>query len=856
MSVYCKNCGKENNENSKFCSRCGTPLIINQTVTTEQNKKTKAKQKKKAKAEQNPNSKKNNKIKIILIISAIVLACVGIIIGIFFFLKGFKKSNNVVLENFSSSEIYFLANYEDSVTFTVEAKDVSEKIILINESNDELGEMNDNGVKGDVTAKDGIYSLTISVYNSKEATAFYSAKSGDKVSNSASIYFFKPTEDSKDIAENVKIEMKKIENKYVDGEGYVPQEKISEVISEVVNYCETLNEDGTVFSYEANQDNVVVKFASGYTMVYMPSVKGYDSIGDDVSMSIYTFQPCLEGYGDFSENYIPYPLGITEAMRIPDTAAATIAGEYDNYSFTDSNNYDDEEVTLERIKSIKSNQIIAWHGHGGYSQKYHSFILTGDSFNWLTWLQHPIYYLDNIRGYIIEATNGKLCITHKFVSAYCKDLNNTMIYLAACCSGKDDALANAFINNGAAAVVANNETILTLYNLIMEYTVLSTMTEVNENTGNYYTLGESLNQAKETYGETDAEYRGKGACPVIFGNDSPENYRFGDVKPGTLSGKICKASDRVTVIPNASIEIYRDGNLHTSAKSDASGNYAISLPVGTYFVKISSAGYIDFNAYATVESNENTYMETFLLVEGSETDTGIASGKIINSLSGTGAPDVTLSIRKDWNNTNENAEIIKTTVSDSDGNYSIELPLGNYTVAVSKEGYSPSTFNIVVQAGTTNNQDGTITPIISGNNYLITLTWDENPRDLDSHVVGTLNSGDEFHVFFSHKSQNDGNDVVCNLDYDDTDSYGPEHITLTETTDKPYYYYIHRYAGSGAINTSGAQITVEQGNVLIAKFNVPTDLGPDDYWNVFAIKNGQIIVNNTITSTPDISYAE
>ena len=38
-------------------------------------------------------------------------------------------------------------------------------------------------------------------------------------------------------------------------------------------------------------------------------------------------------------------------------------------------------------------------------------------------------------------------------------------------------------------------------------------------------------------------------------------------------------------------------------------------------------------------------------------------------------------------------------------------------------------------------------------------------------------------------------------------------------------------------------------------FNVPTDQGNGDYWNVFAIVNGKFVVKDTITSDADINYA-
>jgi hypothetical protein len=205
----------------------------------------------------------------------------------------------------------------------------------------------------------------------------------------------------------------------------------------------------------------------------------------------------------------------------------------------------------------------------------------------------------------------------------------------------------------------------------------------------------------------------------------------------------------------------------------------------------------------------------------------------------------------------DDGEVVGTATTDSSGNYSIELPIGNYTVVASKDDYTSSSFNITVQNGTTSNQNGTITPIIaegSGGNYLITLTWGYSPSDLDSHLVGE--GSHNFHVYYSNQTYSYGGQTICNLDYDDTSSYGPEHVTLIVDEDDVYYYYIYNYSSSYGMTTSGAKITVEQNNVKIAEFNVPTDLSDARYWNVFAIKDGRIIPNNTITSSPNTSYAD
>ncbi len=339
------------------------------------------------------------------------------------------------------------------------------------------------------------------------------------------------------------------------------------------------------------------------------------------------------------------------------------------------------------------------------------------------------------------------------------------------------------------------------------------------------------------------------------GSDTSQEIYLESVPTGTLSGKICKATDRVTAIPGASITVYKGTEAVLTAVSDASGNYSVNLPEGDYSVKITSSGYIDFSSYATVTVNQTVYMETFLLIAGSASETGTATGMIFNSLTKEGVAGVTLTVKKDWNNTSGSGSTVKTATTDSNGNYTLSLPLGNYTVIATKDGFSSSNFNIVVQKTTTDNQNGTITPVISGNDYLITLTWNENPHDLDAHLYNKSPSGNEQHIFFDIREGYENGKMVCQLDYDDVDSYGPEHITLTTTNSKPYYFFVHRFEGSGNLASSGAKVTIEQGNNLIAEYNVPASGGDGVIWNVFAIKDGQIITKNTITNNIDVNYA-
>jgi hypothetical protein len=135
---------------------------------------------------------------------------------------------------------------------------------------------------------------------------------------------------------------------------------------------------------------------------------------------------------------------------------------------------------------------------------------------------------------IDDSSSGRAMISAKYIEKYCENLDNSFFYLATCQSGMDSTLANAFVNKGAAAVIANTETIYTQYNLLMEYEVAHNLTLINDRTGNYYTLSEALSAAKEKYGRNDLVWygenapRSEAATPIIFGGATAENYCLAD----------------------------------------------------------------------------------------------------------------------------------------------------------------------------------------------------------------------------------------------------------------------------------------------------------------------------------------
>lgn len=324
---------------------------------------------------------------------------------------------------------------------------------------------------------------------------------------------------------------------------------------------------------------------------------------------------------------------------------------------------------------------------------------------------------------------------------------------------------------------------------------------------------------------------------------------------GVITGRVCKAEGRAAV-PGAVMNVYQDGLLRASVTSSDVGAYSLYLPAGNYHIAISCPGYLPFNAYAAVTGGSETYNETYLLVEDGPETAGSASGMVVSSITGKGMEEISLTVRAGWNNTSV-GDVLASAVTGADGRYALELPPGNYTALATKEGCIPVAINIVSTASGAKNQNGSITPIASGNLYRVVLTWDERPSDMDSHMVGQDSEGRAFHVSFGTGGvPGPSGTYICNLDVDDTNSYGPETITLDPQPERTYYYYVQQYSDDGAMSASAASVRVYRGDTLTALFNVPTNQGNGMVWNVFAVKDGEIVLRHTVTNKPDLTYAD
>lgn len=120
----------------------------------------------------------------------------------------------------------------------------------------------------------------------------------------------------------------------------------------------------------------------------------------------------------------------------------------------------------------------------------------------------------------------------------------------------------------------------------------------------------------------------------------------------------------------------------------------------------------------------------------------------------------------------------------------------------------------------------------SGSGVTMTLTWGLNPGDLDSHLYTP--SGTE--IYYRQRGSLTVAPFV-NLDVDDTDSYGPEVVTITKLMVGTYKYFVHNYDGyaDGPIAASSARVELNIPGRAAELFTPPAtgESSSTDYWTLF-----------------------
>ncbi|HVY24209.1 MAG TPA: tetratricopeptide repeat protein [Steroidobacteraceae bacterium] len=185
--------------------------------------------------------------------------------------------------------------------------------------------------------------------------------------------------------------------------------------------------------------------------------------------------------------------------------------------------------------------------------------------------------------------------------------------------------------------------------------------------------------------------------------------------------------------------------------------------------------------------------------------------------------------------------------TDVQGNVTLNSDIADTSdtlVIVKKSGYS----NLVAKCPC-KSMTYAISPVMTNlDGMRIVLNWGATPRDIDSHLAFSNE-----HIYFGHKTGSSGTDA--NLDVDDTDSYGPETITIEKKhAGESYVYAVHDYSDASVPHTtnlsqSHAKVLVYVGQSLVRSYYVP-EHAEGNLWTVFRITGeGDFQDINTMSGT-------
>ena len=284
-----------------------------------------------------------------------------------------------------------------------------------------------------------------------------------------------------------------------------------------------------------------------------------------------------------------------------------------------------------------------------------------------------------------------------------------------------------------------------------------------------------------------------------------------------------------------------------SAITDANGDYTITgIPAGTYPVNIEATGYNAFSETNVVVAEGSTHE---FLLEGSAS----IDGKVLNSQTAEGVPNVEIFFYDADNKSAEEGErLVFKLMSDDAGLYYFQkLPIGNYIVKMVAIGFFENTISgVKLETGNNNIGEAVIVEEIVDGQVRIVLSWGEMPYDLDTHITGPTTSGNRFHIYYIDEWVNEG--TVANLDVDDTDSWGPETITIENYMDGVYRYSIHNYSeqsaeGGQGIYNSPAKVEIFDASGLVGTYSPkPFEAGSGNTWRVFEFTVANDLVNITV----------
>lgn len=358
---------------------------------------------------------------------------------------------------------------------------------------------------------------------------------------------------------NVKDTLNAVEAYFANDDGNIDHSKVNETIISMTSKLDVLKEKGTINKYEKNDTGVFIELASGIGYLYSLNIK--DMMPGDELGKIVTIEP----YAYNKELVAHYLLG----GRSPDKSAEKIASALpDDYQYDNGNvEYNLDSFEADDIDKLMNNKIVIWYGHGGYTSETGPCLGTSAP---ITDQYTILKYNQELANKEIILGSENFCITPAFLDKHLGEnsMKGSIVYLGACETGRDNRLAEVFLNKGAKTVLGNSKSIFTRYNLYMLTDFFEGLTKTSDN-GEMFTANQALSYAKKENGEKDGEFFFLGAEVVIFGD---KNIRLSSNNSRTTEKPTEKSTENPTETKTyTAVELA--GKSLDEIKSIMGGNY-------------------------------------------------------------------------------------------------------------------------------------------------------------------------------------------------------------------------------------------------------------------------------------------
>lgn len=574
--------------------------------------------------------------------------------------------------------------------FKISSGETNNKTINLYIDNELIGVLNNNGINGDTIANDDVFSGTFSMFSNKRKTVLCSVEYRNEEvqeKNSRPFYYESPRTAN---------EQKTIDDFYIDISHIKDNYRISEeeknnnenhalskaeiCYKEIIKYLQNRSD---VEKFGFSGFNIMVDFDFGITVgiPFEDLVVGNNTINKLRSVNARKSYNTISLYKSKIATLQPYYSDLKTTAF--DKAAENISKKNDNYIFL--NNYDDQQVTVETMKSLSNYGIVLIDSHGGNWENYgYVFSLSEVA----TPEKNEKYTKSGDLGRTIIDNGGYYVLTQAFFDKYYSedDFNNTVIYLGTCHGGDDNVIIKDILKEkGAEAVMCFKNEVVSKYNREMITTISEQLTKGD-------TVQKAVEKAKKEHGNHDPYLASDVYNQLDFWNKLWYNLGLIESKnPAELiltgNNTSVKLSTNPTVeqitgqviditdnTPIANVKISCD-ELNISCKTDKSGKFSfdLSLPLGEHTFTFEHRDYKQKSI--TVNTRNYSTLNKVIL----EQQDGSVSGCVKDTTDKAPIKDVEVRAL------DENGTVIEKTKTDEKGNFTLSLPAGNYKLNIGGE---------------------------------------------------------------------------------------------------------------------------------------------------------------------------